>query len=131
MRLLSLDCLIIKVSLYKSCLSPSEIVQKLKANLNLHSCYLDSFFSSALVIWDCFFLLLCIYLKIIIISLPFCLYMSLPLLRNPVPKTGNGTSFTVLASQVKAKGLLIAPAKSVYTMQHDLFLFSFFPSIFF
>lgn len=55
-RFLSLDCLIVKVCSYKSCLSSLEIVQKLKTNLNLHCCYLHSLFSSVRVIVRLFFL---------------------------------------------------------------------------
>lgn len=57
--------------------------------------------------------------------------MNLPLLINPVPKAGNGTSLTVLASQVKEKGLLLVSVRSIYKIQHDFFLFFFsFPSFF-
>lgn len=64
----------------KRCLSLLEIVLKLKTNLYLHCCYLDSLLFSVLVIVRLFFLVLsCIYLKIFIISLQFCLSMGLTL----------------------------------------------------
>lgn len=107
-----------------------EIVQKLKSNLNLQCCYLDSVFSSVLVIVR--LLLLCICLKINIISLPFCLYMSVPLLISPVPKTGNRTSPTVLASQSKKKDCNLFLLE-VFIKCSTIFSFFFFslPSIFF